>query len=183
MASCGSPGWIRKLQRSYGRRVKPVRRLVLLFALVALASPSAASAWHYKFQDFFAFQQNAVGASVVKAKKCGGGLLGTYKLTSHTLGESQGGSADIDIDIEADMPVTTEFKPLKHVNVAVSGTVDPSVIAEVRDSLFNFFTSISVMFKPQKDKLFFDHGPLIIYGNESVPPGIDSTKFKPKPGC
>ena len=149
----------------------------------SVAFPGAAVGWKYKFQDFFAFQQGAVGASVVKATKCGGGKLGKYKLTSHTLGESAGGSADIEIDIEADMPVTLRSKPLKNVNVAVSGTVDQTVIDEVRNALFNLFNSISVEYKPRKDKLFFDHGPLIIYGVETLPPGIDSTAFKPKPGC
>ena len=51
---------------------------IAIAAVAALAVPSSAAAWHYKFQDFFDTSGGAVAASVIKAKRCHGGKLGNY---------------------------------------------------------------------------------------------------------
>jgi hypothetical protein len=154
--------------------------LLVLAVSVALAAPSSAGAWQYKFQDFFAFQQGSIATSVITAKKCNGGMLGNYDFRSFVSSES-GGQTSIEIEVEARMPVTNQSKPMKNVTVAVTGSIEPAFLEEARNALFNFFSSVNVKYKP--DKLIFEHGPLVIFGAQTVAAGTDKTKFKPKPGC
>jgi hypothetical protein len=158
------------------------RRLVLAVVVVtALAVPSSASAWRYKFQDFFDTSGVATASSVIKAKKCHGGKLGNYKFVSRVASVS--GSTELHLEVKARLPVTEKFKPLKdiEVNVEASDNFDPGILAELAQATGDFWDTVEARWKP--GKLKFKHGSLVFRGVEVVPPGKNKVKFKPKRGC
>jgi hypothetical protein len=154
---------------------------IAIAAVAALAVPSSAAAWHYKFQDFFDTSGGAVAASVIKAKKCHGGKLGNYKFVSRVV--SSAGDSELELEVKNKLPVTEKFKPLTdiEVNVLASENFDPSVVAEVVRATGDFWETVSARWKP--GKLTFKHGSLVIFGNETLAPGKNTVDFKPKPGC
>jgi hypothetical protein len=159
-------------------------RLALLLVLVgvaALAAPGSASAWKYKFQDFFDTSGGAAAASVIKAKKCHGGKLGNYKLVSRVAGFAT--QTELELEVRATLPVTERRKRLKDVEVEVdaSSNFDPMVIAEMTQATADFWSGVSVRWKP--GKLKFKHPSLIFSGAQVLAPGKNTVDFKPKPGC
>jgi hypothetical protein len=158
-----------------------VRLLTLVLAAAMVAVPGTASAWHYKFQDFFGTSGGAVGASVIKAKKCHGGKLGNYKLVSRVGGFAT--ETELELEVRATLPVTEKRKRLKDVEVEVDATsnFDPAVIAEMTKATVDFWNTVSARWKP--GKLKFKHGSLVFFGSEVVAPGKHTEAFKPKPGC
>jgi hypothetical protein len=94
--------------------------LVAIAAVAALAAPSSAAAWHYKFQDFFDTSGSASAASVIKAKKCKGGKLGNYKFASRVSSILQ--STELFLEVKAMLPVTEKFKPMKDIEVMVEAS-------------------------------------------------------------
>ncbi|MGH2960951.1 MAG: hypothetical protein ACRDL3_01970 [Solirubrobacterales bacterium] len=156
-------------------------RVILIVAVVALAAPSAASAWRYKFQDFFDTSGGAAASSVIKAKKCHGGKLGNYKLVSRVASVAQ--TTELHYEVKATLPVTEKFKPLKDIEVTVeaSDNFDPDVLTELSNATAEFWKTVSARWKP--GKLKFKHGSLVVFGAEVLPPGKNTVKFKPKPGC
>jgi hypothetical protein len=162
--------------------------VVLVVGVGALAAPGSASGWHYKFLDFFDFAPpNASGTSVIKAKKCHGGKLGTYKYRSRT--EAQGGETELAIEVRAKLPVTEKFKPIKDVEVIVeaSDNIDPVIPVEISEKLADFFSGTEARWKPNKHKLIFDHPALSFsfgfFEQHVLPAERVAVKFKPKPGC
>jgi hypothetical protein len=161
-----------------------LRRVTLLFVLVgvmALAAPNSASAWKYKFQDFFDTSGGAAAASVIKAKKCHGGKLGNYDFASRVA--SVAGDNELHLEVLAKLPVTEKFKPLTQIEVTVEavGNFDPALIDQMRDATFEFWSGTSARWKP--GKLTFKHPSLVIFGNEVVAAGKNTVDFKPKPVC
>jgi hypothetical protein len=158
-----------------------IRLIVLLVAVAALAVPGTASAWHYKFQDFFDTSGSGSAASVIKAKKCHGGKLGNYKFVSRVV--SVAGDSELLLEVKAKLPVTEKYKPLKDVDVRAdaSDNFDPNVLAEMVSATGNFWDTVEARWKP--GKLKFKHGSLVMFGAEVVPPGKNTVKFKPKRGC
>jgi hypothetical protein len=157
------------------------RLLILVLAVTILAAPSSASAWRYKFQDFFDTSGGAAASSVIKAKKCHGGKLGNYKLVSRVASVSS--STELLLKVNAKLPVTKKFKPLKDIEVSVeaSDNIDPSIVVELTEATGDFWETVSARWKP--GKLKFKHGSLVIFGAEVVAPGKNTVKFKPKRGC
>ena len=155
--------------------------LLALVGVLALVAPSSASAWKYKFQDFFDTSGGAATASVIKAKKCKGGKLGNYNLVSRVF--SGAGDTELLLEVRSRLPVTEKFKPLTdiEVNVEASDNFDPSIIAELTQATGAFWETVSARWKP--GKLTFKHGSLVIFGNEVLPAGKNTVPFKPKPGC
>jgi hypothetical protein len=169
------------------KRYRRAALLPVLAGVAALAIPSAASAWHYKFLDFLQLTPNASGAGVTTAKKCHGDKFGTYKFRSRA--EGQGGQTEFAVDVRAKLPVTEKYKPIRDVEVVVesSSNIDPMIPAAISEGLADFFSGTEVRWKPHPSHLVFDHPALsyTFFGNpvEVVPAGKFAVKFKPKPGC
>jgi hypothetical protein len=158
-----------------------VTLLLALVGVLALAVPSSALAWKYKFQDFFDTSGGAAAASVIKAKKCHGDKLGKYDFASRVASVS--GDTELHLEVLARLPVTEKFKPLTQIEVTVEavGNFDPALLDQMRDATFDFWNTVSARWKP--GKLTFKHGSLVIFGNEVLPEGKNTVPFKPKPGC
>lgn len=156
--------------------------LLLTFAgAVMLASPGLATAWHYKFQDFFETTGGAAASSVIKAKKCHGGKLGDYKLVSRVASVST--STELEYEVRATLPVTEKRKRLKDVEVEIdaSSNFDPVVLAELTKATADFWNGVSARWKP--GKLIFKHPSLVFFGAQVLQPGKNTVDFEPKPGC
>jgi hypothetical protein len=108
-------------------------------------------------------------------------MLGTYDFRSYVASESSDGTSLLEVEVEAQMPVTHQYKPFKNISVTVVGSVDPSIIEQTRDALADFYATIELKYK--NEKLLINHGPFVIYGSTVLAEGSTKTKFKPKPGC
>jgi hypothetical protein len=161
-----------------------VRRLAStlgIASVIVLGGSGSASAWQYKFQDFFDTSGSANASSVIKAKKCQGGKLGTYDFVSRVY--SGAGSSELFLQVKAKLPVTKHFKPLTKVDVRAeaSPNFDPSLIAQMVQATGDFWEGVKARWKP--GKLTFTHPALVIFGSQVLAAGKKTVAFKPNPGC
>jgi hypothetical protein len=140
-------------------------------------------AWKYTIQDIFEFEGNAIASGVTKAKKCGGGKLGTYDYRSFVY--ASGGDTELEVEVKADLSVREEFRRLKNVQVSADASPNypPDVLGEIVRALAEFHETVFTRYKAAADKLKVRHGELALFGNVVVEPGESATTFKPKPGC
>jgi hypothetical protein len=162
----------------------PLRRLVLvagIAAIMVLGSSGSASAWQYKFQDFFDTYKSANASSVIKAKKCHGGKLGLYNFVSRVY--SGAGDTELFLRVKAKLPVTEKFKLLQQVDVQVeaSPNFNPDMIAQLVQGTGDFWDGVKARWKP--GKLTFSHPALVLFGNQVLAAGKNTVAFKPKQGC
>ena len=115
------------------------------------------------------------------AKKCKGGKLGYYKFVS--IAHAEGGDTELSVEINADLPVFSQWKPLKNpqVSIQASDDFDPNVVAEIASAYGDFFDGIETKWSP--GDLLFKHPALIVFGNEILSEGKHLETFKPKDKC
>jgi hypothetical protein len=164
-----------------------VRRLVLVCAIAAVAAlvaVSAASAWHYTFQDFLDVQGGGIAAGKATAKKCGaGGPQGVYDYRS--IVHSSGGETELEVEIDARLSARDQWVNLKQIEVRTQASPNfpPDVEDEVRNALLDYHQTVFTRWKGPGHDLEVRHGAMVMFGNETVAPGESKTKFKPKQGC
>jgi hypothetical protein len=163
-----------------------VRRLVLACAAVAtavlLAAPGAAG-WQYTFKDFFQSGDDSYFSGVAKAKKCSGGMLGSYNFRDFA--QVGSGGVELSLEITSKMSVRTSWERMKHVQTETHASSDfpPDVVQGLADGFQDFFETVFTRYHPKQNELDVRHGSLILYGQEVFGPEETTSKFKPKQGC
>jgi hypothetical protein len=163
------------------------RRIAIAAALLALALPASASAWHATLQHLFRTHGSAIGGATAVAKKCGGGgKLGTYDYRSTVVASGQ--SFELVFEVTAKLSVRDSWRKLKQVAVEYTATDYPEDLAEqAAVALDDFHETVFTKYKADKNgpggKLLVRHGELVISGNVVVESDEATTKFNPKPGC
>jgi hypothetical protein len=162
--------------------MKAVRRLApLALVIAALALPTSASGWKWVFQDFNFGAQGGGVAGHAEAKKCKGGKLGFYEFISTVTSQS------LQHQVTADLPVFAKFRQIKNVVLTFQGSAWTSLPPEFQAGILGayqpFYDGIFAKYKARKNKLLFRHPALVLFGNQVIPAGISSAKFKPKDKC
>lgn len=163
-------------------RIKLLVMLLLsLGAAAPIAQPPAAQAWRYDFQGFLGTKNGTVVSWHADARKCSGGMLGTYKFRSVVTAGA--GKQDYLIEVRADLPVTRQWRRVRDVDIEIEAPKDfpPEIVTEIIDAYGEFYESTFVRWRPEQ--LTFRTNGLTVFGAEILPPGEHEEKFKPKPGC
>jgi hypothetical protein len=135
------------------------------------------------FQDFFISGGGGGSAFYAVAKKCSGGKLGYYKLVNRA--STVISSGELHYELHADMPVFAKFRQMRDVNFTATSSFQypPGFLEEIIRAYSEFYENMFVRYAAKKDKLIFRHQGLVLFGQESFPPGEKATAFKPKPKC
>jgi hypothetical protein len=163
------------------------RTVVVAVAIVALAAPAAASAWHFTFDKFFQISPSVAQAHKVIAEKCHGGKLGNYTLIAKhfiLVDSSDDKGPFLQLDMRITLPVTAKLQKLKVTKFELDYENFPDEAAnEIHDSLVPFFNKSKAKLDNSGKKLILENPKLVIADEPVLDAGKTTSPFNPKPGC